>query len=207
MSFRLLTGAMAALLLGHALAIHIAAASDYTPVDHDDSYLYRLPYADGVSFIVIQSWGSPLSHTGTEYYAVDFAMPEGTPVHAARDGIVVALEEGNNTGCWSKDCERLANHVAVRHSDGTVAEYFHLQQDGVQVTIGEHVARGQQIALSGNTGYSNTPHLHFGVYTTTSSGERRSIDIRFRTSSGIVSPPRSGGRYRTSASQLSVSAR
>lgn len=209
MSLRLLIGAAAPfmLLLVCAPGIHNAVASDYTPVDHDDSYLYRLPYADGVSYPVTQSWGSPLSHTGAEHYAVDFAMPEGTPVHASRDGVVIASEEGNEIGCWTNNCEQFANFVAVRHSDGTIGEYFHLQKDGVEVEVGDEVARGQQIAHSGNTGYSNAPHLHFGVYTTTSTGERRSIDVRFETSVGIVAPPRSGARYRTSASRLSVSAR
>jgi murein DD-endopeptidase MepM/ murein hydrolase activator NlpD len=105
------------------------------------------------------------------------------------------------------ECTQLANYVAIRHSDGTIGEYFHLQKDGVLVGRGEAIVRGQQIAFSGNTGYSNVPHLHFGVYTTTTDGGRRSIDIRFVTSTGILVRPRSGSRYRTASSRLSVSAR
>lgn len=209
MTFRLQIGAqvLSALLTGLIWVHPHAAASDYSPVDHDDSYVYRLPYADGVSYVVTQAWGGSFSHMGREHYAVDFAMPEGTPVHAARDGVVLAIEESNDSGCATAQCQGLANFVAIRHDDGTIGEYFHLQRDGVHVEVGERVMRGQQIGSSGNTGFSNVPHLHFGVYMTTSNGDQRSIDIRFLTSSGIVSRPRSGGRYRTENARLSVSVR
>lgn len=175
-------------------------------VDHDDSYRYRLPYADTVSFAVIQSWGSPLSHTGSEHYTVDFRMPVGTPVHAAREGVVLEVQDVHEHGCWSTGCGRYANYVAIAHADGTVGEYFHLSKNGVLVAVGDVVERGQQIALSGNTGYTNIPHLHFGVYAPGADGRRRSIDIRFETSVGIVSRPRSGRRYRN-VSRLSVARR
>lgn len=207
MTFRLRFGAWALLALFAGLAWAQSSASPYATVDHDDSYLYRLPYADAVSYVVSQTWGSPLSHTGAEHYTVDFAMPEGTAVHAAREGVVIAVADEHERGCWSTDCVRFANHVAIRHSDGTIGEYFHLQKDGALVAVGESVERGQRIAFSGNTGYTNIPHLHFGVYTTTSNGDRRSIDIRFVTSTGIIARPRSGGLYQTSASRLSVSTR
>ena len=209
MTFRLRPGARAtlALLLGFALLQQFGAASEDSIVDHDDSYLYRLPYADERSYAVIQTWGSPLSHTGPEHYTIDFGMPVGTPVHAAREGVVVAVEQSHERGCWSGDCVQFANYVAIRHSDDTIGEYLHLHKDGVLVSEGETVRRGQQIALSGNTGYTNAPHLHFGVYMTTSDGHRRSIDIRFESSTGIVSRPRTGIRYRTAPARLSVSAR
>ncbi|MGD8324698.1 MAG: peptidoglycan DD-metalloendopeptidase family protein, partial [Gammaproteobacteria bacterium] len=144
MTFRLRfrAGARLALLLVGAWVCASTTASEFVLVDHDDSYLYRLPYADEVSYAVIQSWGSPLSHTGTEHYTVDFGMPEGTPVHAAREGVVVAVEETHERGCWSTGCAQLANYVAIRHSDGTIGEYFHLQKRGVLVARGEFVARG-----------------------------------------------------------------
>lgn len=199
--------AVLALLVGCACTIEHAAGSEFVQVDHDDGYLYRLPYADEVSYAVIQSWGSPLSHTGVEHYTVDFGMPVGTPVHAAREGVVVEVEQENTESCWTRGCDEYANFVAILHSDGTIGEYFHLHKDGVIVQPGQTVSRGQQIAFSGNTGYSTTPHLHFGVYAPTVSGRRRSIDIRFVTSAGIVIRPRTGNRYRTAASRLSVSVR
>jgi murein DD-endopeptidase MepM/ murein hydrolase activator NlpD len=163
--------------------------------DHDDDYLYRLPYADGVSFPVIQSYGAKLSHRGVEQYTVDFGMPVGTPVHAAREGVVVLLEDSHAGNCWREECGRLANFVVVLHSDGTTGEYFHLERGSVTVRLGEQVRRGQPLALSGNTGYSTAPHLHFGVYSALADGHTQSVAVRFRTRVGAVSLPRTGGRY------------
>ena len=165
-------------------------------VDHDDAYVYQLPYDVGVDYLVMQSYGSRFSHTGREFYTVDFAMPEGTTVHAAREGVVRGVDASNSLGCLLAGCEAFANHVIVEHSDGTLGEYFHLQEGGVLVEEGDFVARGQPIALSGNTGYSNSPHLHFGVYTIGATGQPRSIEVRFATTAGLVRRLRVGHRYR-----------
>jgi murein DD-endopeptidase MepM/ murein hydrolase activator NlpD len=163
--------------------------------DHDDDYLYRLPYADGASFPVIQSYGAKLSHLGVEQYTVDFGMPVGTPVHAAREGVVVLLEDSHDGNCWREECGRLANFVVVLHSDGTTGEYFHLERGSVTVRLGEQVLRGQPLALSGNTGYSTAPHLHFGVYRALADGHTQSVAVRFRTRVGAVALARTGRRY------------
>ena len=163
--------------------------------DHDDEYLYRLPYADDASFPIIQAYGAKLSHRGPEQFTLDFGMPVGTPVHAARDGVVVLLEDANDAGCSSEECGRLANFVVVLHSDGTTGEYFHLAQGSARVRLGERVSRGQPLALSGNTGYSTAPHLHFGVYRAARDRGTESLAVHFLTRSGPVSAPRSGARY------------
>jgi murein DD-endopeptidase MepM/ murein hydrolase activator NlpD len=162
---------------------------------HDDAYLYRLPYGDGVSYAIIQGYGAKLSHRGAEQFALDFGMPVGTPVHAARDGVVVLFEDSHDGGCWREECSRLANFIVVLHDDGTTGEYFHLERGSVRVQLGERVARGQQLARSGNTGYSSAPHLHFGVYRTLSDGHTQSVAVRFETRLGAIVVPRSGARY------------
>ena len=163
--------------------------------DHDDSYLYRLPYGADVSFPIIQGYGAKLSHHGVEQYTLDFGMPVGTPVHAARDGIVVLVEDSHQLGCAHEECGRFANFVVVLHSDGTTGEYFHLEHGSVQVQVGDHVERGQWLARSGNTGFSTAPHLHFGVYRTGHDHSTESLAVRFQTRSGAVNVPRSGAYY------------
>ena len=163
--------------------------------DHDDSYEYRLPYGDRVSYPVIQGYGARLSHRGAEQFTVDFGMSVGSPVHAAREGVVVLYEDSHDVGCWREDCGRLANFVVLLHPDGTTGEYFHLAHGSVQVRLGEHVRRGQWLALSGNTGYTTAPHLHFGVYRTERDGRTQSVAVRFLTREGPIAEPRTGARY------------
>ncbi len=161
--------------------------------NHDDDHLYAFPYAPGRSFRIIQGFGSRFSHAGIEAFALDFEMPVGTAVHAARSGVVARVQEANSTGCFHAGCGRYANFIVVLHSDGTTGEYYHLQQEGVFVETGDSVARGQIIGLSGNTGYAASPHLHFAVYRATNDGETQSVPIRFQSEVGVISRPRSGG--------------
>lgn len=162
---------------------------------HDDEYLYMLPYESGRSFRVLQGFGSRFSHTGIEQFAVDFKMPEGTPVHAARAGVVAYTEARFSRGCWSDECAGEANYIVILHDDETTGEYYHLHQDGVLVAVGDRVEAGQKIGLSGNTGHSALPHLHFGVYRAIDRGKEQSVPFRFLSADGIVDLPRRGGMY------------
>ena len=164
-------------------------------VDHDDDYLYRLPYAIGRSYYVLQGFGSRFSHRGLERYAVDFYMKEGTPVHAAREGVVVRTVEEHSRGCWEDGCGKFANFIVILHSDGSTGEYYHLQRNGSLVEPGDYVERGQRIGRSGNTGHTTMPHLHFAVYEAAEWGNTRSLPIRYASANGIVKRPRHGGRY------------
>jgi murein DD-endopeptidase MepM/ murein hydrolase activator NlpD len=163
--------------------------------DHDDGYVYRLPYADAVSYSVLQAYGSRLSHRGPEFYTVDFGMPEGTLVYSAREGTVVGIEDRFDQSCWRTDCDQYANYVEIRHPDGTLGRYFHLQQGSVIVEPGQWVDRGEPIARSGDTGYSNIPHLHFGVYRSTRDGIEQSIAVQFAVRGGLIGNLRAGARY------------
>jgi murein DD-endopeptidase MepM/ murein hydrolase activator NlpD len=163
--------------------------------DHDDSYLYRLPYGDRVSYAVLQTYGSRLSHRGPEQFTVDFGMGEGTPVHAARGGVVALVEDSQAQACWAQGCGRLANYVVVVHADGTTGQYYHLAPGSALVAVGDDVVPGQPLARSGNTGYSTVPHLHFGVYRAEAGGSTQSIAVRFQARGGVVLEPRAGARY------------
>lgn len=163
---------------------------------HDDEQLYALPYAPKNSYRVLQGYGSRFSHRGREEFAVDFDMPVGTPVHAARPGVVARVEDSNSKGCWDDDCGQFANFIVILHDDGTTGEYYHLDKDGVLVNVGDTVARGQLIGLSGNTGHTTMPHLHFAVYRAVQWGRTQSIEVRFQSADGIITRPRRDARYK-----------
>jgi murein DD-endopeptidase MepM/ murein hydrolase activator NlpD len=166
--------------------------------NHDDDHLYAFPYRQGRTYPVLQGYGSRFSHRGREEFAVDFDMPEGTPVHAARGGVIARVVESNDRGCWEDGCGRYANFIVVLHSDGTTGEYYHLKKHGALVEEGESVARGQRIGLSGNTGHTAMPHLHFAVYHATEGGQTQSIPVRFQSADGVVAVPRRGARHQAS---------
>ena len=164
---------------------------------HDDQYLYALPYAADRSYRVLQGYGSRFSHTGREEFSVDFDMKIGTPVHAARSGLVARIEESNSEGCWEDDCGQYANFIVILHDDGTTGEYYHLDAQGALVEVGDTILRGQRIGTSGNTGHTTMPHLHFAVYRAVDWGRTQSIAVRFEGADGIIDRPRRGARYQS----------
>lgn len=124
---------------------------------------FQIPWARGQAFAVGQAFGGSKSHEGDLRYAVDFPMPEGIPVHAARAGLVTHLEQRYSEGAWRKDLFDKSNYVIVAHTDGTLSRYLHLRNRGAVVHLGQWVDEGQLLGYSGNVGYSNGPHLHFEV--------------------------------------------
>ena len=89
---------------------------------------------------------------------------KGTPVLAARAGVVVFLESRYfESGMDRAKYHTRSNQVRVLHGDGSMASYAHLFPESIDLEPGQRVEVGQQIGLSGNTGYSSGPHLHFVV--------------------------------------------
>jgi murein DD-endopeptidase MepM/ murein hydrolase activator NlpD len=168
---------------------------------HDEDHVYALPYAAGATYVVTQSHTNLSTHHLGNRYAIDWGMPVGEPVHAARSGKVVSTfgsASGNNaTGSAT------ANHIWIRHSDGTIGKYLHLAHGGVAVAEGDSVVAGQMIGTSGNTGYSRGAHLHFSVSTLGGDALYKTFNLTFDTHSG----PRqlvSGESYRHAGQRRSV---
>ncbi|WP_037625897.1 M23 family metallopeptidase [Streptomyces aureus] len=93
----------------------------------------------------------------------DFAVPQGTNVMAAHGGTVVKAGP-NGAG----DGPAYGNAIVIKHANGKYSQYAHLSR--IDVRVGQVVSTGQHIALSGNTGNSSGPHLHFEIRTTPNYG-------------------------------------
>lgn len=98
--------------------------------------------------------GSVLTQGAHGYNSVDFGAPVGTPVLASAEGKVIVAKPSGYNGGYGKN-------IVIEHANGTQTLYAHLSS--VSVSVDDEVTKGQQIALSGNTGRSTGPHLHFEV--------------------------------------------
>lgn len=161
----------------------------------DSSFVYTLPFESGKKVFLIQGYESMFSHRGER--ALDFKVRIGTTVCAARGGVVIAMrEDSDRHGLKHKNLAD-GNYIFIRHADGSEANYWHFRKDGVLVSLGDTVMTGQPIGLSGNTGFSAFPHLHFevrGIDPVT--GKRIQLATRFATRHGILYL-RPGRFYRT----------
>ena len=159
------------------------------PALHPQPFDYILPVpAKGLR--IDQADGGAHSHNDDENrHAIDFAQPMGTMVSAARDGIVMDLDndEPDNVDANANRRAR-ANFVRVLHGDGSMALYAHLQRGSIPLHRGDHVASGQRIGSVGNSGWSTAPHLHFAVQV---NGDRRlqSIPVRILAPQGVLKLP------------------
>lgn len=156
---------------------------------HNNKYLYRLPYALRTSQQVTQGFNGKFSHFGNSKYAVDFGLKIGTSVYAARGGIVVMTQDNGNKNGQSKKFAKYGNFITIKHNDGTYGKYNHFKYKKVFVKVGQKVKRGDKIGLSGNTGFTSGPHLHFVVFKGKSSNSRTSIPVKFITKTGIITKP------------------
>ncbi len=145
---------------------------------HDDRWHYRMPFGGSQPIPISQGYNGRFSHRGASAYALDFPMSWGTPILAARGGTIVEVvndkvASGIRTGESEGD-----NRVVIEHLDGTFAIYAHLRHGG-PARVGQRVQSGELIGLSGDTGFSTGPHLHFEVYKIGMDGRRQSIPVKF----------------------------
>ena len=145
---------------------------------HNDSTLYRMPFGGHEPRRVTQGNNGLFSHKGAHRYAVDFGMPIGTPILAARGGLVIRVTDGYTRAGISDEFLSKANAVLVLHDDRTVATYAHLDP-GSGVREGMRVQAGDVVGFSGDTGYSTGPHLHFEVWKTDWNADLETLPVRF----------------------------
>jgi murein DD-endopeptidase MepM/ murein hydrolase activator NlpD len=164
-----------------------------------DPDAYRLPWSCGETYGVTQGNHGDIcgvlgDHVGVQEYAWDFGLPKGTPVRAARAGVVTlaatlsppgspcfdgcpyAFGSADQVACCAL-CLYSANRVNVRHDDGAISTYAHLALVGVRE--GQRVAAGDVLGLSGTSGCSTGPHLHFQVMAGCDEGYCQSLPLTF----------------------------
>lgn len=145
-------------------------------------HAYALPWQGG-PFRVSQGAGGDFSHnTPKGRYAVDIAMPVGTPIVAARAGTVVKVRDGQG----GRFPDPAGNFVRIEHADGTHSAYLHLRRGSVRVRPGQQLKAGALLGQSGNTGRSTGPHLHFVVQKQMGDGL---VSIPFRFAQSVESLP------------------
>ncbi|MFE9255844.1 M23 family metallopeptidase [Streptomyces sp. NPDC006879] len=170
-------GVLVATGLGAALALGVGGAASAAPqAAAPAAKIAVAPAAVASVAKKAAAWDLPLDHyklsatygKGGNMWAhkhsgQDFAVPTGTPVKAVGAGKVVKAG-GNGAG----DGPAYGNAIVIKHANGKYSQYAHLSK--IKVRVGQKVATNQLIGLSGNTGNSSGPHLHFEIRTTPNYG-------------------------------------
>lgn len=160
---------------------HYLYYGDITKKTYDENFEYYLPYPKGKEYEIYQGYNGKFSHK--DEFALDFSLEVGDTITAARGGIVIYVEESNSKACTLPNCDSYSNYITIYHDDGSFSEYVHLKKNGSLVEVGQQISIGEKIGLSGNTGYSTGPHLHFECFYPTDKGEE-SFKTIFKTADG-----------------------
>lgn len=123
---------------------------------------YRLPVPEN-SLERVDRTSSP-AHIGNLRNAIDFIVPENTPVLAAAAGIVTYVKDDSNIGGPHPTYWNYTNFIAIMHTNEEYSRYDHLAPQSSKVQVGQIITEGQVIAKVGMTGYTFRPHLHFQVF-------------------------------------------
>ena len=124
---------------------------------------YRLPVPENLIERVDKT-SSP-AHVGRLRNAIDFLVPENTPVLAAANGIVTYVKDDSNIGGPTPGYWNYTNFIVIMHANGEYSRYDHLAHRSSRVKVDQAVTKGQVIAEVGMTGYTLLPHIHFQVFT------------------------------------------
>lgn len=143
---------------------------------------FYLPFECGKMVSVTQGNNGDVSHQGKDFYAFDFGVGLGTPLLAMADGVVHHIYDQTKPGdpCYDgggPECGPYGNLVVVLHGDNTSSYYKHLSE--VHVMLGQQVARGEQLGLSGTSGYSTGPHAHIMRQENCGENKCQSIPLEF----------------------------
>ncbi|MCW3118877.1 MAG: Peptidase, partial [Chitinophagaceae bacterium] len=91
----------------------ISTMGDVTISKYDRSFQYDLPFQKGTSYKLFQGYNGNFSHKNEN--SMDFTLPEGSEILAARDGIVVQVVKDNTQSCATEECAKYNNYVTIMH--------------------------------------------------------------------------------------------
>jgi len=156
------------------------------------AYRYRVPVDSRQALMITQGFNGRFSHTGAaSQYAVDIAMPVGTPITAARSGTVIWTKDDYHMAGQTQYFLDKANYISILHDDGSYAQYAHILLGSAKVNAGDRVNVGDVIARSGSSGFSTGPHLHF-VIRKNEGFRTQSVEFVFGDKHGGVFTPKAG---------------
>lgn len=145
--------------------------------------IYALPFGDKLKIILRPA---PYHRKNNwMVYALDFAMPNGTPILAAADGIVYLVIDIYKKRSLDKSMASKCNRIIIKHGKKEYTDYVHLKK-GCEVKKGEGVEKGQVIGYSGSTGYSGYPHLHFAVMVKAKNKKWQTVVPRFKIKGKMI---------------------
>ncbi|MEM6765070.1 MAG: M23 family metallopeptidase [Bacteroidota bacterium] len=152
------------------------------------------PFPHGRKYKIIQGYNGKFSHNATySRYALDFSLGVGDTICAAAGGFVVGVIDGYTYGGKDRKWRDYANFITLYHPDMNIlTQYVHLVKNGSLVEVGDTVLSGQKIAISGETGFTTIPHLHFNVIYIGEAGAR-SIPAEFEN--GVLGKELRRGQY------------
>lgn len=113
---------------------------------------------------LVRAVSDPKTHFSHFKEAIDFILPEGSLVLAAKAGVVTDIKDCYKNGGKNLNYVDKINYITLKHSNNEFSQYAHIKYKGMLVKVGDKVKEKQPIALSGNTGFSTSPHLHFHIF-------------------------------------------
>jgi len=144
------------------LADSVLTLKDIFVHPEESKNIYSYPFPVGTKVKRTEKGGS--SHRGVYRGAEDYLVELGTPVLAPLEGLVIEVVDNKNRYGPSEEFKDDLNYITIAHPNGEYSQPAHLAEGSASVKVGDSVHTGQQIGVTGNSGWMTEPHLHLLVF-------------------------------------------